>query len=200
MPASTSFQWIMWRSSVDEREPILTSPENIEALAAFHRSILDNRSRFEQAEGKLYTSSLRIQYDTPGLFDMSRQYTIDYLFWAESPEMKRILSLRNTSPKLILQCKGGFLYRATYTDRPENNYDISEPDLVEELVACMEKDFRQSFEEYISLRPSYVNIEIQYIYTAEGVVGGKGETGYMTFHVPLNAENTINGLRPMATI
>jgi ABC-2 type transport system permease protein len=192
------FQWIMWRSSVDEREPILTSPENIEALAAFHRSILDNRSRFEQAEGKLYTSSLRIQYDTPGLFDMSRQYTIDYLFWAESPEMKRIFeSAEYKSKNSFYNVRADSYTRATlYTDRPENNYDISEPDLVEELVACMEKDFRaMSFEEYISLRPSYVNIEIQYTYTAEGVVGGKGETGYMTFHVPLNAENTINWLK-----
>ena len=112
--------------------------------------------------------------------------------------MKRIFeSAEYKSKNSFYSVRADSYTRATlYTDRHENNYEISEPNLVEELVACMEKDFRaMSFEEYISLRPSYANIEIQYTYTAEGVVGGRGEAGYMTFHVPLSAENTINWLK-----
>jgi ABC-2 type transport system permease protein len=196
---SRPFHWIMWKSYVNQEEPPLTTPENLEALTAFHRSILANRARFEQAEGKLFTSSLQIQYDTAGLFDMSRQYTVDYLFWAESPEMKKIFeSAEYKSKNSFYSVKADAYTRATlYTDRHiERSIEITDSRLVEELVSCMEKDFRaMSFEDLISLRPSYVNIEVQYTYTQEGVIGGKGQTGYMSFNVPLDGENTINWLK-----
>lgn len=193
------FHWIMWSGRVDQQEPLLTTPENIEALTAFHRNILENRSRFEQAQAKLYTSSLQIQYDTTGLFDMNRQYTIDYLFWAESPEMKRIFeSAEYKSKNSFYSVKADAYTRANlYTDKyVDRNFEIKDSRLVEELVSCMEKDFRaMSYEDLVSLRPRYVNIEVQYTYTEEGVIGGKGETGYMSFHVPLSAENTITWLK-----
>ena len=130
---------------------------------------------------------------------MSRQYTVDFLFWAECPEMKKIFeSAEYKSKNSFYSVKADAYTRATlYTDRHiERSIEITDSRLVEELVSCMEKDFRaMSFEDLISLRPSYVNIEVQYTYTQEGVIGGKGQTGYMSFNVPLDGENTINWLK-----
>ncbi len=196
------FTSIVWRSGNDQ-EQLLTTPDNIEALTAFHRSILDNRERFEQAQANLYTSSLQMEYDMKGLLDMNRRYIIDYGFWAESPELKQIFeSAEYKSKKSFYNVKADAYTRANlYGERGDyygmnKDLEIKDSRLVEELVSCMEKDFRaMSYEDLVSLRPSYVNIEIQYTYTEEGVVGGTGNTGHMSFQVPLNAENTINWLK-----
>ena len=196
------FNSIMWKSGADREEPYLTTPENLEALTKFHRSILDNRERFEQAQRNQYTSSLQLEYDTTGMLDMNRRYIIDYRFWAESPEMKQIFeSAEYKSKNSFYSVKVDAYTRANfYGERGEyggnKELEIKDSRLVEELVSCMEKDFRaMSYEDLVSLRPSYVNIEIQYTYTEEGVLGGTGNTAHMSFQVPLNGENTIKWLK-----
>ena len=196
------FNSVIWKSGNNREEPYLTTPENLEALTAFHRSILDNRERFEQAQANLYTSSLQLEYDTTGLLDMNRRYNIDYRFWAESPEMKQIFeSAEYKSKNSFYSVKVDAYTRANfYGERGEyggnKDLEIKDSRLVEELVSSMEKDFRaMSYEDLVSLRPSYANIEVQYTYTEEGVLGGTGSTGHMSFSVPLNAENTINWMK-----
>lgn len=193
------FNSVMWRSGNSRGEALLTTPENLEALTEFHRSILDNRERFEQAQGNQFTSSLQLEYDMKGLPDMNRRYIIDYGFWADSPEMKRIFeSAEYKSKNSLYSVKAdtytrAYLYSEISSDR---DMEIRDARLVEELVSCMEKDFRaMSYEDLVSLRPSYVSIEIQYTYTEEGVLGGTGNTGHMSFQVPLSGENTINWLK-----
>ncbi len=193
------FNSVMWRSGNSRGEALLTTPENLEALTEFHRSILDNRERFEQAQGNQFTSSLQLEYDMKGLLDMNRRYIIDYGFWAESPEMKRIFeSAEYKSKNSLYSVKAdtytrAYLYSEISSDR---DMEIRDARLVEELVSCMEKDFRaMSYEDQVSLRPSYVSIEIQYTYTEEGILGGSGNTGHMSFQVPLSGENTINWLK-----
>ncbi len=193
------FNSVMWRSGNSRGEALLTTPENLEALTEFHRSILDNRERFEQAQGNQFTSSLQLEYDMKGLLDMNRRYIIDYGFWADSPEMKRIFeSAEYKSKNSLYSIKAdtytrAYLYSEISSDR---DMEIRDARLVEELVSCMEKDFRaMSYEDQVSLRPSYVSIEIQYTYTEEGILGGSGNTGHMSFQVPLSGENTINWLK-----
>ena len=193
------FNSVMWRSGNSRGEALLTTPENLEALTEFHRSILDNRERFEQAQGNQFTSSLQLEYDMKGLPDMNRRYIIDYGFWADSPEMKRIFeSAEYKSKNSLYSVKAdtytrAYLYSEISSDR---DMEIRDARLVEELVSCMEKDFRaMSYEDLVTLSPSYVSIEIQYTYTEEGVLGGTGNTGHMSFQVPLSGENTINWLK-----
>ncbi len=185
-----------WRSR-NEAQP-LTTAENIEAIAAFHRSILENRSRFE-AMGNVYSTDIGFEYDTRGLMDMNRRYRIDYRFWAESAELKKIFesaeykskhSFYNVNADSYIRAN---FYTESYSDR---NIYFDDPRLVEELVSQMEKDFRaMSYEEYISLRPAYGSIQVEYSYTEEGPMGGRDNTGYIHFGVPHSAENTINWLK-----
>ncbi len=189
---------VLWRSGEYQEEPLLTTPENLEALTAFHRSILDNRDRFENGQENLYTSGLSLAYDTGTFFPMNRRYNIDYLFWVDSPELKSIFeSAEYKSKNSFYNVKADAYTQANFYSEfgSGRGEEIRDSRLVEELVACMEKDFRaMSYEDFVSLRPSYANIEIQYTYTKEGVLGGTGETGYMSFRVPLTAENTISWL------
>ncbi|MDD2484366.1 MAG: hypothetical protein PHQ50_05030, partial [Eubacteriales bacterium] len=86
---SESFESVLRNNQTSERE--LQDPENLVALAAFHRSIVENRTRFEEESNNLYYSrTLSFEYDQNTPIDMSRAYTVDYDFFAQSQEMKKI--------------------------------------------------------------------------------------------------------------
>ncbi|GAB1475658.1 hypothetical protein MASR2M70_04900 [Bacillota bacterium] len=176
----------------------LTTPENLEALAALHHKILDNRARFEGDQYNSYTSSLQIRYNTKGLFDMSRRYSIDYLFWAESPELKKIFESAEYKARYSFYGENvdeyvrAYFYSDMYS---EKDREIVNTRLLKELLANLEKDFAEmSYEEYISPKPSYANIELQYT-TKDGKGNYGDERSYMNFSLPRGADNTINWLK-----
>lgn len=182
----------------------LKNPDNIKAITDFHRSITENRERFENPDANRFSSSVIIDYDTGGLFNMSRAYLVDYEFFAKSEEMKRVFesleykaiySLYNLGADAFTRIN---IYGDTYKEMyGETNKEIYRASDIEELISCMEKDFREmTFEDLISLRPYYANAEISYTYTEldEDIIGGRDLKGYTSFRIPLTAENTINWL------
>jgi ABC-2 type transport system permease protein len=180
-------------------EPGLSDPENLKALTDFHRSVIENRGRFEKMGNNLSSSSLRIQYENKGLWDMSRRYTVDYEFWAGSPDLKKIYESDEYKLKnMISGIKGEkFTQAYIYSDVSSGKENtIRNNEHLKELVLAMEKDYMSmTFEDFISLRPNYANIELQYVLPEENVIGRSDGRGYVNFNVPLNASNTIEWLK-----
>jgi len=199
---NTYFNSVMlWRSHGDDKEPMLSSPENIEAVKALHRSIIDNKARLDTPRDNLYVSSLQIRYDTKGIFDMSRRYDIDYMFLAESPYMKQIFEsaeYKNKNSFYIFKTgpyKRANIYSEIPASEKEGEKSITDPRLLKELISCLEEDFvEMKYEDIISLRPNYTNIEIQYTYSEEEEPDRAGE-GYINIRVPQSARKTINWLK-----
>ncbi len=140
---------------VDDRTG-LKDEANIRALTEFHRSILENRERFTSPSGNQYMSSVRMAYDTGFPFRINRNYTIDYRFYAASPELKQIFESEEYKNALSLHNLGAqtfdriLVYSDEYRDAmPE----IRNPQAVAELVAAIDKDLHlMTFEEFVSLR------------------------------------------------
>ena len=181
----------------DKEKNQLKTAENIQALTAFHKSVLENRSRFEQKDAKRYTNSIYLSYDTGGLLNMNRDYRVDYDFIAnntylaqifESLEYKMMNSLYGMGVEDYKEIQ---LYTDYYID--DDNPVINKPN---ELIACMEKDFRaMTYKEKISLKQKYATAEITYTYQGENVVGNKLEKGDLRFEITRTCSNTISWLK-----
>ena len=164
---------------------------NIQALTEFHRSILENRERFTSPSGNQYMSSVRMAYDTGFPFRLNRNYSIDYRFYAASPELKQIFESEEYRTAFSLSNLGAttldriFVYSDAYRDSmPE----IRNPQAVAELVAAIEKDLRlMTFEEFVSPRHKYARAELAY--TVEG-----NKTMNAVIQIPLTAVNAIQWL------
>ncbi|PKM85337.1 MAG: hypothetical protein CVU86_02645 [Firmicutes bacterium HGW-Firmicutes-11] len=174
---------------VDDRTG-LKDEANIRALTEFHRSILENRERFTSPSGNQYMSSVRMAYDTGFPFRINRNYTIDYRFYAASPELKQIFESEEYKNARSLHNLGAqtfdriLVYSDEYRDAmPE----IRNPQAVAELVAAIDKDLHlMTFEEFVSLRHKYARAELSY--TIEG------KTMNAVIQIPLSAVNTIQWL------
>jgi ABC-2 type transport system permease protein len=196
-----NFFELYYRHQFNENDFRFKDPDNLKTLTEFHKSILDNRNRFEEVnEYKLgHFSSIDIQYDTDGPFDPSRSYRIDYQFYAnnealsrifESLEFKAIYSLYNLGVDSFDRI---FLNSFYYSGKDGDM--ISDSDQVNDLIACMEKDFREmTFEEIISPRYKYAVAEIEYTYIDTNS-GGQKKNRSISYNIPLTAKNTIKWLK-----
>lgn len=182
----------------DEEKLQLKDPENIQALIDFHQSILENRDRFENPIGNPYSSTIHLDYTTNGLFNMNRSYQVDYSFYAASPEMaqvfesleyKAIYSLYNLGVDSFTSIT---IYGDTYQ---ENTPEIKNAAEIEELISCIEKDFRNmTFADFISLKHKFASAEICYTYTGDDRIAGRDRNGSITCSIPLTAANSIKWL------
>lgn len=86
-----------------------------------------------------------------------------------------------------------YFYSDVYSGKDS---EIVNQRLLNELIANLEKDFSEmSYEDYISPRPSYANIELQYT-SKDGKDPTRGDgRSYMNFSLPAGAQNTINWLK-----
>lgn len=201
---SDNYNSVMQYYNYNQEKHWLKNPDNIKAMTDFHRSILENRERFENPDANRYSSSVSLDYDTGGLFNMSRYYRVDYEFFAKSEEMKRVFESLEYKAIYSLYNLGAdaftriIIYGDQYKEMyGEPNKEIYKASDIEELISCMEKDFREmTFEDLISLRPYYANAEIQYTYTEldDDIIGGRDQKGYTSFRIPLTAENSVNWL------
>lgn len=183
----------------DQKKNQLKTPENIQSLTAFHKSILENRSRFEQKDIQRYTNSIYLSYDTGGLMNMNRYYRVDYEFIADNKYLAQIFESLEYKMMHSLYGMGVEDYKEIrlYTDYYiENNPVINKPEEIKELIACMEKDFRaMTYKENISLKQKYATAEITYTYKEENVVGNKLEKGDLRFEITQTCSNTISWLK-----
>lgn len=193
---SNAFNTVFSHYQYDEGKQKLKDPENIKAVTELHRSITQNKERFENPDLNIFSNNVTIKYDTSGIFDMNRAYTIDYEFFAnnadiakvfESLEYKAINSLYNLGADEYNSIR---LYGKIF-----ESHEIYNKGEIEELIACMEKDLREmSFEDLISIKNKYARAEISYSYTEENAIGRRDRDGYASFSIPYNATNTINWL------
>lgn len=66
---------------------------------------------------------------------------------------------------------------------------------VEELISCLEKDFRaMTFAQFGSLRHTYAKAELYYTFTEDDVIGGRDQTGSVSLQIPLSSTRTIEWL------
>jgi ABC-2 type transport system permease protein len=189
---------ISYYQPMEEEHDRFLNPENLKAITEFHRSILENRDRFVSNEDYGYYSSIELSYDLGGLFDLSRTYMVDYEFYRdseamatifESSEYKAIYSLYNLGA-------GQFTSITLYHDGfQETVPEIKGQKDVEELIACMEEDFRaMTFAQYTSLKHTYANAELYYTYPLDEVIDGSGQIGSVSLQIPLTSTRTIEWL------
>lgn len=179
-----------YRTGTEERG-LLKDPANLEALARFHRSLLESRQRFEQPAGQPNTSYVRLAYDTGFPVQMNRNYSIDYAFFRDSPdlaaivgsdEFKATLSLKELSPRSVQRIT---FYGDEYR---EGAAEIGNARWIGEFLAAYESDLQaMTFATYASLRPSYARADIQF-------TGSGGQQGYAGIRIPLAFTATIDWL------
>lgn len=181
---------LSYRSGAEERGA-LKDPANLEALARFHRSILDARERFEQPVGLPNTSFVRISYDTGFPARMSRNYTIDYAFFRDSPDLAAIVASDEFKASLSLAELSSLpVQRITLfgDEYREGAAEIGNARWIDEFLAAYEKDLQaMTFDTYASLRPSYARADIQF-------TGRDGKQGYAGVRIPLTFTSTISWL------
>lgn len=164
--------------------------DNISALTEFHRSILKNRERFISPSGNLYMSSVRMAYDTGFPFRINRNYTIDYRFYAASPELKQIFESEEYKNAFSIRNIAEIFDRVyIYSDEYRDTMpEIRNPQAISELVAMIDKDFSlMTFEDFVSPRHKYARAELTY--TKEG-----NHSVTVGIQIPLSAVNTIQWL------
>ncbi len=175
----------------------IKTQDNILALIAFHRSILENRKHFTEQNDNIYTAPVKLKYDTGGLLNMERNYHIDYEFFAASPDLSKLYeSLEYKSLKSFYgQGAKKFTSISLYPiyNMVEEAPVIKNPNDIKELIACMEKDQRaMKFEDMISLKQNSINAEILYIREEDAKQDENNPRGYLQFSITDACTNTLN--------
>lgn len=188
------------------QEGNLKDPKNIEALMAFHKSIVDDKERLKNDTQDLKTSPFNIKYKGKSAFAISRQYKVDYLTYKDSPQLKTIFeskeykearSFFNPSVEKYVQV---FVYSEDYriTEQgEEGNVMLTDAKEIVDFIALLEKDFQaMTFEELVSLKPVVASVELQFIYgKAANRNWVANETGYQHFGIPATFTNTVSWLK-----
>lgn len=192
---SENFDLILTNSDFTNQK--LEDPENLAALAAFQKSIVENKSRFESKKtNEPYPKqTVNIAYDLKGLLNMNRSYNVDYAFYAKSPEIKKIYgSLEyKTSHSLYALGADKFTEITISSDiYQENPPIINNAAEMQEFIASIEKDLRNmTYEEAISLKRYYASVQINYNFTNKAAVGAAKEARSTTVNIPYSFGNTI---------
>lgn len=188
----------IFKSSDEKGVFRLKDPENITAATELHRSFTENKDRFENLQG-IYTSNVHLTYDPDSSFPTSRTYTIDYDFYRNSPEFKRIYESKEFknffAPSNLNYETLNLIYIIPEIPFSES-VEIKNQAKMQELMDCLDRDFKaQTFEDMTSLRHKFASIGINFKYknknsdTPEKLL--KNET---TYTITSNYTNTIQWL------
>lgn len=189
----------------------LKDPENIEALTAFHKSIVDDKERLKNDIQDLNSSSFNIKYKGKSTFAISRQYRVDYLTYKDSPQLKTIFeskeykearSFFNPSVEKYVQI---FVYAEDYRIKEfatefaddEGNALLVDAKDIDEFMNLLEKDFQaMTYEDIVSLKPVVANVELQFVYgKAANRNLATNANGYQYFGIPVTFTNTVSWLK-----
>lgn len=213
VPEADSVEWAEFYFPVDRlsydgkyiEDGNLHDPENIAALASFHRSIVSDKQYFKGELAGLKTSMFRLTYQSTSRFPMSRQYRIDYESYRDSPDLKTIFesaeykesrSFFHSSVEKYVEI---YVHSDHVRDRGFNgeyadvNEPISDQKTIDELMALLEKDYRaMTYEELVSLKPSVASIELQFDYAKDVHQDwASSSRGYQYFALPASFANTL---------
>jgi ABC-2 type transport system permease protein len=143
----------------------LKDPENIKAVTELHRSLIENKVRFQDLKN-VFTSSVYLQYDTDSAFPMSRRYMIDYDFFRNSQEFKQIYESKEfkdfLAPKNLNYVGLAEIYINADTPNREP-IEIKNKADMKEFMNCLDQDFRaQTFDDLVSLKHPYATANVNF--------------------------------------
>lgn len=177
---------------------LLKDPDNIKAVTALHRTLIDSKDRFENLKN-VYTSSVYLQYDPDSAFPMTRRYQIDYDFYRNSKEFKQIYESKEFkdffTPKNLNYYGLAEIY--INSDLPNReSVSIKNKTDMKEFLDCLDQDFRaQSFEDMVSLRHPYATANVNFTFkdktsdTPDRIVNNS-----VTYRIASNYVNTLKWL------
>ena len=161
----TNGNGIMYKG--DKNGLTFKDPENIKAVTALQKKIIDNRDQFENRKN-IYTSSVFFTYNPESTFPMTRRYMIDYSFYKDSPEFKQIYESKEfkdyyTPSNINLV---GLVDIYINGDVPNaESVEIKSKTDMKEFMNCLDKDFKaQTYEDMISLKHGYAMANINFSY------------------------------------
>lgn len=178
-------------------EPIFEDVENIKAITAFHQSVVENKNHFENL-GNVYGINFGIEYDPENAFSINRRYVIDYEFYRNNPELKKIYESKEYKTIYSIkniqfeQLKSIYLNSTDHRDSVE----IKNEQEMQELLDAIERDFQaQSFEDRVSLKRNYATAEISFTYKdQESDTPERLLDGSINLSITDNYKNTITWL------
>lgn len=145
-------------------------PENIKAITQLHKSIIDAKKQLKNSTYNGLTQNVSFSYINGFPLGMQRTYSLNYHFLASNPyckkifesqEYKHFFSLNNLNCERITSISIQDQFYNIGYDRPGLN--ISNPDKVNELISCLDKDFQaRTFEQHISCLHAYGTANINY--------------------------------------
>lgn len=178
----------------------LKDPKNIEAVARFHKSIVDNKDQLFRVNERPYgTTWMYLSYDSGNKKTLDRTYNnVDRKFIVgnedlkeifESKEFKEIASIKNSG---IAKVNSVDVYPHTGSNGLNPNY-IEQGD-IPQLITCLDQDFKDAtYEEMVGYDRPYVALNIYYSYP----VKNQKELGTMNVNknVPKSYTRTVNFLK-----
>lgn len=145
-------------------------PENIKSITQLHKSIIDAKKQLKDSTYNGLAQNISFSYINGFPLGMQRSYSLNYNFLASNPYCKKIFesqeyksffSLSNLKAERITSISVQDQFYSIGYDRPGLN--ISNPDKVNELISCLDKDFQaRTFEQHISCLHAFGTANITY--------------------------------------
>jgi len=164
----------LYRNTGYEGGFLMKDPGNIAAVTSLHRSLIDNKERFEnlfESSVNIYNSSVYLRYNPEAAVSMTRRYRVDYDFFRSSPDFKKIYESKefkdHFSP-LNLNYTGLVSINVNSEVPFREAVEISSQADIQEFMTCLDRDFHnQTFEDMVSLKRPYANVTIRFKYKDE---------------------------------
>lgn len=163
---ASGIYWEYNSSFLYKKSARLKDAANIEAMTRLHKTLLENRSQFENNPDKLIQYNLGFEYSLGSYNKIDRLYAVDYYFLRDNPDLKSIYESVEFKEMYSLKNMKYDKIRSISFSNPIG-YDSgsmvrSERD-IETILALMDKDFaKESYEEAMSLDWPYAFATINY--------------------------------------
>jgi len=164
----------LYRNTGEEGDFRMKDAGNIDAVVSLHRSLIDNKGRFEdlfESSINVYYSNVYLRYNPDSAIPLTRRYRVDYDFFKNSPDFKKLYESKefkdHYSPLNLNYISLTGI--SISNDIPfREAVEITNQADIHELMACLDRDFQaQTFEDMVSLKRPFAEVAIRFKYTDE---------------------------------
>lgn len=173
-------------------------PENIKAVLALHQALIEGKAKLKDMNN-VFSSNVSLGYNPGTPLPMTRLYQINYDFYQNSPEFKRIYESKEYkdyyAPSNLKYNSIGLVY--VNSNMPtQMTIEVKGKTDIEEFLACLDQDYKaQTFEEMASLKHSYGTASIQFTYkSTDSSSPSKLLNGSVSYKITDGSKNTIKWL------
>ncbi|NCB03818.1 MAG: hypothetical protein EOM67_16925, partial [Spirochaetia bacterium] len=175
---------------------IIKGADNIASITSFHKDIVANKKRFLNDETS-YKLNLELEY-RKGKSKPNRNYTLDYNFFLNSPDMKVLYESKEYKDHIspLELNEDGFSSITLYFLGNKGYSEISVNQAAQELLKAYEKDLRaMTFEEIMTAKRQDATLAVSYY--KKRIVRGKEEEFHntMEYLITSNCSNTIKWMK-----